>query len=82
MAEIVPVRMPKLTMAATQATFVDWLVADGGPVAEGEPIYTVSTDKVETRVEAPASGVLRHGEAEFEVDYPVGTQLGSIEKAG
>ncbi len=79
MAEHVPVQMPKLTMAATEATFLEWLVGDGTEVTEGEPIYSVSTDKVETEVKSPASGVLRHGSAEFEVDYPVGTQLGAIE---
>jgi pyruvate/2-oxoglutarate dehydrogenase complex dihydrolipoamide acyltransferase (E2) component len=75
----VPVNMPKLTMAATEATFLEWLVDDGSAVTEGDPIYTVATDKVESEVESPASGVLRHGKAEFEVDYPVGTVLGTIE---
>lgn len=79
MAEPVPLRMPKLTMASTEATFLEWLVEDGTEVADGDPIYSVSTDKVETEVESPASGIVRHGTAEFEVDYPVGTQLGTIE---
>jgi len=78
--DVVPLNMPKLTMAATEATFLEWLVEDGATVTEGQPIYSVSTDKVDTEVESPASGVLRHGEAEFEVDYPVGTQVGSIER--
>ncbi len=78
--DVVPLNMPKLTMAATEATFLEWLVEDGAAVTEGQPIYSVSTDKVDTEVESPASGVLRHGEAEFEVDYPVGTQVGSIER--
>jgi pyruvate/2-oxoglutarate dehydrogenase complex dihydrolipoamide acyltransferase (E2) component len=80
--EAVPVNMPKLTMAATEATFLEWLVEDGTAVTEGEPIYSVSTDKVETEVESPATGVLRHGDAEFEVDYPIGTMLGSIDTPG
>jgi pyruvate/2-oxoglutarate dehydrogenase complex dihydrolipoamide acyltransferase (E2) component len=75
----VPVKMPKLTMAATEATFLEWIAADGTEVTEGDPIYLVSTDKVETEVESPASGVLRHGSAEAEEDYEVGTQLGTIE---
>ena len=79
--DVVPLNMPKLTMAATEATFLEWLVEDGATVTEGQPIYSVSTDKVDTEVESPASGVLRHGEAEFEVDYPVGTQVGSIERS-
>lgn len=69
-----------MTMSATEATFIEWLVDDGAMVTEGDPIYTVSTDKVESEVEAPATGILRHGDAKPEVEYPVGTQLGSIEK--
>ncbi|MFC7886904.1 biotin/lipoyl-containing protein [Streptomyces sp. NPDC057376] len=79
MAEIVPLNMPKLSMAATEATFLEWLVEDGAVVTEGEPIYTVATDKVDSEVEAPASGILRHGDVKEETDYPVGTRIGSIE---
>ncbi len=71
--------MPKLTMAVTEATFLEWLVEDGERVEEGAPIYTVATDKVETEVEAPASGILRHGDAVSEEVYEVRHQLGVIE---
>jgi pyruvate/2-oxoglutarate dehydrogenase complex dihydrolipoamide acyltransferase (E2) component len=74
-----PVQMPKLTMAATEGTFVEWLVEDGAQVAEGDPIYSVATDKVETEVESPGTGVLRHGQVQPETDYPVGTVLATIE---
>ncbi|MER7687179.1 biotin/lipoyl-containing protein [Streptomyces sp. NPDC097610] len=79
MGDVVPVKMPKLTMAATEATFLEWLVEDGAAISEGDPIYTVATDKVENEVESPATGTLRHGDAEPETDYQVGTQLGTIE---
>lgn len=79
MAEVVPLNIPKPSMAATDATFVEWLVEDGAAVTEGDPIYTVATDKVDSEVEAPADGILRHGEAEEETEYPVGTRVGSIE---
>lgn len=81
MGDVVPLNMPKLSMAATEATFLEWLVEDGAAVTEGQPLYSVATDKVDTEVESPASGILRHGDAEAEVDYPVGTQVGSIEKS-
>jgi pyruvate/2-oxoglutarate dehydrogenase complex dihydrolipoamide acyltransferase (E2) component len=77
----VPIQMPKLTMAATEATFVEWLVEDGAQVTEGDPIYTVSTDKVDTEVASPATGVLRHGDAQPEEDYPIGTVHATIESA-
>jgi 2-oxoglutarate dehydrogenase E2 component (dihydrolipoamide succinyltransferase) len=75
----VPIQMPKLTMAATEGTFIEWLVADGQPVQEGDPLYTVGTDKVDSEVESPATGILRHGVAEPDADYPVGHVLAIIE---
>ncbi len=77
----VPVQMPKLTMATFEGTFIGWLVDDGQPVAENQPLYTVETEKVETEVLSPATGVLRHGIAKPQEVYPVGTKLGVIEVA-
>ncbi|WP_233434609.1 lipoyl domain-containing protein [Nocardia yamanashiensis] len=71
--------MPKLDVSMTAGTFLGWLVADGAAVAEGDPLYTVGTDKVETEIPAPTGGVLRHGTAEVDSDYPVGTTLGLLE---
>lgn len=81
MPDQVPVSIPKVSMAAEEAIFVEWLVPDGSSVNEGDPIYSVSTDKVEIEVEAVATGVLRHGDAVEEETYPVGTQVGVIEAA-
>ncbi|TDC57432.1 biotin-requiring enzyme family protein [Actinomadura sp. KC345] len=75
----VPVRMPKLGMAAHEGVFVEWLVEDGRRVDEEQPIYIVATDKVETEIPAPATGVLRHGDAVPDGTYPVGTLLATIE---
>jgi 2-oxoglutarate dehydrogenase E2 component (dihydrolipoamide succinyltransferase) len=79
MSDTVPVRVPKVTMAAVDATFLGWLVDDGKQVEELQPIYAIATDKVEVEVESPAAGILRHGEAETDADYPVGTEVGLIE---
>ena len=79
MTNLVPVQMPKLTMAAIEGTFMEWLAHDGEHVVEEQPLYVVATDKVETEVMSPATGVLRHGDAEPEAVYPVGTQLAVIE---
>jgi 2-oxoglutarate dehydrogenase E2 component (dihydrolipoamide succinyltransferase) len=79
MSDSVPVNMPKLTLAAIEATFVEWLVGDGERVVQDQPLYVVETDKVETEVPSPSSGVLRHGVAEDGATYPVATMLGLIE---
>ena len=79
MSNSVPVVVPKLTMAAVEAVFIGWLVDDGSKVENQQPIYSVSTDKVEVEVESPAAGVLRHGDVEVDGEYPVGHQVGAIE---
>jgi pyruvate/2-oxoglutarate dehydrogenase complex dihydrolipoamide acyltransferase (E2) component len=77
MAEV-PIRIPKVSMAIEEATLVDHLVADSKPVNDGEALFVVETDKVETEIEAPATGVIRWT-AELGQLYEVGTQIGYIE---
>lgn len=52
-------RLPKFGMQMTEGTIEEWLVADGDTVAQGQEVATISTDKSETGVEAPAAGVIR-----------------------
>jgi 2-oxoglutarate dehydrogenase E2 component (dihydrolipoamide succinyltransferase) len=51
--------LPALGEPATEATVVRWLKKVGEPVEAGEPLVEVETAKVNTEIEAPASGVLR-----------------------
>ena len=78
MAETVPIKMPKLSLAMSEATVIELLVDDGDTVSEGQEIYSVESDKVEMAVEAPASGVL-HWSAIVEETYLVGQELGWID---
>ncbi len=78
MAEQVPVRVPKLSLAVSEATLIEWLVEDGAVVSEGQPLYVVETEKVETEVEAAAGGVV-HRLGEAGQTYPVGTEIATIE---
>jgi pyruvate dehydrogenase E2 component (dihydrolipoamide acetyltransferase) len=55
MAEIV---MPQLGESVTEGTITRWFKQVGEAVAEDEPLFEVSTDKVDTEVPAPAAGVL------------------------
>ena len=56
----------------------EWLVGDGMPVTEGEPLYSIESDKSTNEVESPATGTLRIV-AEVGETYEVGTVLGIIE---
>jgi pyruvate/2-oxoglutarate dehydrogenase complex dihydrolipoamide acyltransferase (E2) component len=74
----VPINVPKLGVSMTEGTIVEWLVADGDSITEGQPIYIIETDKVENEVEATASGTVRIAGEEGET-YPVGETIGEIE---
>ena len=52
------ISIPKLGMSMTEATLVEWLVQDGGEVAEGQDLYAVETDKSVQEVQSPVSGKL------------------------
>ena len=69
--------VPKLGISMTEATIVEWLVPDGGLVERGQPLYLLETDKVETEIESPAAGAVRHV-GETGLTYPVGTLIGEI----
>jgi pyruvate dehydrogenase E2 component (dihydrolipoamide acetyltransferase) len=51
--------MPKLGLTMEEGTILQWLVPDGAEVTAGMPVMSIETDKVESDVEASASGRLR-----------------------
>jgi pyruvate/2-oxoglutarate dehydrogenase complex dihydrolipoamide acyltransferase (E2) component len=69
--------VPRLAISMTQATLSEWLADDGAIVAEGQPLYVLENDKVETEIEAPSRGVLRRF-AEAGETYQVGDLLAEI----
>ena len=53
------ISIPKLGMSMTEATLVEWLVEDGGAVAEGQDLYAIETDKSVQEIQSPVSGTLK-----------------------
>ena len=53
-----PGSMPQLGESVTEGTVTRWLKAVGDTVAADEPLLEVSTDKVDTEIPSPVSGVL------------------------
>lgn len=74
--------MPQLGESVVDGTVGEWLKQVGDTVEEFEPIVRVSTDKVDTEIPAPASGIL------LEIFIPegdvvlAGVELGLIGEAG
>ena len=73
-----PVIVPRLGVTVTKIRIVEWLVADGASITEGEPLVVVATDKVNHELPAPASGVVRH-RAALDEECPIGAVIAEIE---
>ncbi len=52
------VTLPQLGETVTEGTITQWFKNVGDTVAADEPLFEVSTDKVDTEVPSPVSGVL------------------------
>jgi pyruvate dehydrogenase E2 component (dihydrolipoamide acetyltransferase) len=52
------VLVPPLGQTVDTVTLVSWYKEEGEPVAQGEMLFAIETDKATLDVEAPASGVL------------------------
>jgi pyruvate/2-oxoglutarate dehydrogenase complex dihydrolipoamide acyltransferase (E2) component len=73
-----PIVIPQLGLVE-EVVVLEWLKADGDPVADGEPIVVLETEKTQTELPAPAAGTLRIAVAAGPEVVPVDAVLGEIE---
>jgi pyruvate/2-oxoglutarate dehydrogenase complex dihydrolipoamide acyltransferase (E2) component len=71
------IRIPRVSVAVSEAELVDLLVEGGQHVAEGTPIYVIATEKVEQEIEAGASGTVQWT-GEVGTTYDIGAEIGVI----
>ena len=69
--------LPKLGFSVNESTIAEWLVADGATVAQGQPLYSLESEKSVQEIEAPAAGTLKILKEQGEL-LPVGTIIGTI----
>src|SRR5690348_324225 len=74
----ISVQMPALGESVTEGTVTRWLKQEGDTVEEDEPLLEVSTDKVDTEIPSPASGVLKKIVAQEDDTVEVGGELAVI----
>jgi 2-oxoglutarate dehydrogenase E2 component (dihydrolipoamide succinyltransferase) len=77
----VSVSMPQLGESVTEGTVTRWLKKEGERVQADEPLLEVSTDKVDTEIPSPASGILRSIAVDEDETVAVGAQLAVIEES-
>ncbi len=70
--------MPQLGETVTEGTITKWLKAVGDQIARDEPLFEVSTDKVDSEVPSPAGGVLTEILVEEGDTVDVGARLAVI----
>lgn len=56
--ETIDVVMPQMGVSVSEGTITKWLKQEGDAVEADEPLLEISTDKVDTEVPSPGSGVL------------------------
>ncbi|HLM29624.1 MAG TPA: biotin/lipoyl-containing protein, partial [Acidimicrobiales bacterium] len=69
------IQMPQLGETVTEGTITKWFKAVGDQVAEDEPLFEVSTDKVDSEVPSPAAGYLTEIKVNEGDTVDVGTVL-------
>jgi pyruvate dehydrogenase E2 component (dihydrolipoamide acetyltransferase) len=77
---IVP--LPHMGVSVEEATVIEWHVAVGDSVEEGQLICEIATDKVDTEVESPSAGTVTAILAEAEAVVPVGGPLLELDGGG
>jgi 2-oxoglutarate dehydrogenase E2 component (dihydrolipoamide succinyltransferase) len=78
----VSVSMPQLGESVTEGTVTRWLKKEGERVEADEPLLEVSTDKVDTEIPSPVSGILRGITVAEDETVAVGAELAVIDETG
>lgn len=70
--------LPRVDGDVTTGKLKSWLVAEGGRVRQGEPLFEIEAGAEAKAIEAPASGVLRGVNAKAGEELAVGATIGWI----
>jgi len=74
----VDVVMPQMGVSVSEGTITKWLKSEGEQIAADEALLEISTDKVDTEIPSPASGVVRQILAQEGETVAVGTKIAVI----
>src|SRR5881398_1520243 len=73
------VKMPQMGESIAEGTIVKWLKKVGDSVKRDEPLFEISTDKVDAEIPAPSAGVLAEIKVQEGETVPVQTLVAVIE---
>src|SRR5690606_7017258 len=75
-------QLPRMGESVSEATIVKWLKQPGDRIAEDEPVLEIATDKVDSDVPAPVSGILKEQLFAENDIAQVGEVIATIETEG
>src|ERR1700682_2173590 len=78
----VDVIMPQMGESIFEGTITKWLKKTGGRIEREEPVFEISTDKVDAEIPAPSAGVLKEIKVAEGKTVPIQTVVAVIEAAG
>jgi pyruvate dehydrogenase E2 component (dihydrolipoyllysine-residue acetyltransferase) len=74
--------MPQMGESIVEGTITKWLKKPGDKIQRDEPLFEISTDKVDAEIPAPASGVLQEIKVTEGTTVQVNTVVGTISADG
>jgi pyruvate dehydrogenase E2 component (dihydrolipoamide acetyltransferase) len=74
--------MPQMGESIVEGTITKWLKKPGDKIQRDEPLFEISTDKVDAEIPAPASGVLQEIKVTEGTTVQVNTVVGTISSDG
>ncbi len=77
-----PIVMPQMGESIAEGTIVRWIKKVGDQVERDEPLFEITTDKVDAEIPAPAAGVLSEIKVKEGETVAVNTIVGTIGQAG
>src|SRR5690606_41679873 len=77
-----PVVMPQMGESIAEGTIVRWIKQVGDAVDRDEPLFEISTDKVDAEIPSPAAGVLLEIKVKEGETVPVNSVVALIGEAG
>ena len=78
----IDVVMPQMGESITEGTLTKWLKKPGDTVARDEPLFEISTDKVDAEIPSPAAGTLGEIKVQEGATVSVGTVVCAINDSG
>ena len=72
--------MPQMGESVAEGTIVRWLKKVGDAVERDEPLFEISTDKVDAEIPSPSAGVLSEVKVREGETVPINTVVGVIDE--